>query len=212
MKIRPSISCAFLIGTILAAAPAIGAIYTWVDAKGYTHFADKIVPSEKVSLVGGRNKGYVSKKGSHQKQNDSTKSRNRERPDAVQQSRYLKVLASHFVLRVERTAMYKVRYEANSLLPSDAVLMVRFENPTDPTEPFVDRAQKIESRQVYRSESPMFSSLACDEYAIEVEIYSNEERSELLEVFQHSIRSSIDIEQPQTKAQWVSAILEGNCR
>jgi len=202
-----------LIFATLAALPVAGAVYTWVDEKGYTHFADRIDAANQQSAAlpvrADQSSGAGGNKGIREV---SSRFEHRRRPPPVAQSRYLQVESSQFILKVERLAMYKVIYKARESLPDDALLVVRFENPSSKQEPFVDSVQRHDIGSVIRSESSLFPSLKCDNYTIEVEIYSDAKRSRLLERFQHTIQSPVDIEKPQNEAQWIAAILEGNCR
>jgi hypothetical protein len=202
-----------LIFSTVTALPVAGAVYTWVDEKGYTHFADRINAANQKSAAmpvrADQSPGADEKKSIRKVSSRFEQSR---RPPPVAQSRYLQVESSQFILKVEQLAMYKVIYKARDNLPDDALLVVRFENPSNKHEPFVDTVQRNDMGSVIRSESPLFPSLKCDNYAIEVEIYSDAKRSRLLELFIHTIQSPVDIEKPQTDAQWIAAILEGNCR
>ena len=188
-----------LVFATLTAVPVAGAVYTWVDEKGHKHFADRIVAANQEpaarAVWADQSSGADEKKGIRK---IASRFAQRRRPPPVAQSRYLEVESSQFILKVEHLAMYKVLYKARNDLPDDALLVVRFENPLNKNEPFIDTVQRNNVSSVIRSESPLFPSLNCDSYTIEVEIYSDVKRSRLLELCIHIMQAPGDMEKPQT--------------
>lgn len=202
---------------LVSALPANGAVYRWVDETGAVSFSDRLTASaEGAASATPASSRHVLKVRLPSSRTQATLGTDSAHglgplPSPTTRSEYLEPDSAGFILKVNRLAQYRVVFNAKDTLPDEALLVVRYQDPSGDQQGLVDTVQRIDSNRQIRTESPFFTSLKCGTYSIDVEIYSDSTKRRPLEVFRHQVRSVIDIDRPESEGELVDAILNGNC-
>ena len=111
----------------------------------------------------------------------------------------------------QRRVRYMLTFKIKRGVPYGAVFDVQFANPQDPSKPLEETFRRAGGSSEINIESPFFSGLRCGNYLVEISIYRNSMRKQLLGTHKQYVQSRIDMTKALSRDQFIDAMLKGNC-
>jgi len=212
----------------LFAFAAHAAIYKWTDAEGNIHCSDGRPPAGKVTNVTEQpTPSYVTPTQPQiPTPEEDFASESVERPPPAlnpfvpglsvlpesEKSACLETTHAGWHFNApQRRVRYMLTFKIKRGVPYGAVFDVQFANPQDLGKPFEETFRRAGGSSEINIESPFFSGLRCGNYLVEISIYRNSMRKELLGVHKQYVQSRIDMNKALSREQFIDAMLKGNC-
>lgn len=108
-----------------------------------------------------------------------------------------------------RTGRFQLTLKARENLPAGALIEAQFPDPSNPARTYNDEAVLKFQNATVHLKSPPSSGFRCWNYEVDVFVFSDRSKSDLLDTHRQVIQSRIDTEQISDPAEW-AAILAGN--
>lgn len=209
----------------------IADICKWVDEHGVTHYAEdcpedaeaeriEIEPPPSEAQVSAAKDRFEEMRKGRFVQGVTSTSQGKYRSQALaklgplpenETSEFLITKSTGITFNAQRRdGQFSLTLEPRGL-PSGAVLEIQFPDPTDP-------ARKVAVKEILQDDdtkmlvmSPSLTGFKCWNYEVEVFIYSDDTKSELLATHNQTIQSRVDLRSVKNNMDLISAMQESNC-
>ena len=205
-----------------------GEIYKWKDPEGQTHYSSVPPESGQSKRIELRLEPEVSRPPVVEKPKTAPSSTDKVETEAIvkkslsfeelgdlpenEDSPLLETLSTGFRFDIRKhSAKYDLLVKSKSGLPFGAVLDIRFENPSDASEPILLTERRLGGANKIRIVSPPFFGLQCGNYQVDISIYRTTARTRLLGKHTQIVQSRINMKKIKNLSQFTDALEGGNC-